>query len=181
MKFYDKNGNALTLEYGLSKYKDIQHVNLQENPEDIPTGLLSRTVDVLLQEDLINSIKPGDKANITGVLVPIVTLSTIKTGMFKIILKATSVEVLNKSMNLDLSAEELGQIKAIAQREDVRELLTRSLSPSIFGREQMKLSLILLLIGGKEVMLHENKGRIRGDINILFIGDPELRLWTELF
>lgn len=42
-------------------------------PENVPKGLLSRKVDILLQQELVDSAKPGDRVQIIGIVKPIVT------------------------------------------------------------------------------------------------------------
>ena len=63
----DKDGNTLTHEYGYCLYKDSQVVTIQEMPESAPPGQLPRSVQVILQNDLVDSIKPGDRVEVTGV------------------------------------------------------------------------------------------------------------------
>lgn len=49
------------MEDGLSKFIDTQLFILQELPETAPPGLLPRTIEVVLERDLVDSIKPGDR------------------------------------------------------------------------------------------------------------------------
>jgi DNA replication licensing factor MCM3 len=57
----DMHGNPLSFEYGLSHFKDVQYVLIQEPPERTPVGQLPRSIDVVLEEDLVDKVKPGDR------------------------------------------------------------------------------------------------------------------------
>jgi len=57
----DLNGNPLSFEYGLSNFRDIQILHVQEPPERTPVGQLPRSVEVVLQDDLVDKVKPGDR------------------------------------------------------------------------------------------------------------------------
>ena len=67
--------------------------------------------------------------------------------------------------------DDIKNVKAIAKRDDVFSLMSRSLAPSIYGHAFIKKALLLMLLGGVEKNL-ENGTHLRGDINILMVGDP---------
>ena len=66
---------------------------------------------------------------------------------------------------------DIKHIKSVAKRDDVFTVLSRSLAPSIYGHSYIKKALLLMLLGGCEKNL-ENGTHLRGDINILLVGDP---------
>lgn len=52
-----------------STFVDWQKAKVQENPDEVPAGSLPRTMDVILRNDLVENVRPGDKAIFTGCLV----------------------------------------------------------------------------------------------------------------
>lgn len=52
-----------------STFVDWQKAKVQENPDEVPAGSLPRTMEVILRNDQVESVRPGDKAVFTGMLV----------------------------------------------------------------------------------------------------------------
>ena len=168
---YNDNNQALTMEYGFSTYKDIQIVTLQEMPENIPTGLMSRSIEVIVQEEMVDLMKPGDRVQVTGIFRPVVSGSLFSSGTFRNCVMATSINLLTSVGDANLTNKEIKSIKAISKRSDLLALLVRSIAPSIFGHEEIKEGLLMQLLGGTEKVIDEAM-RLRGDLNILLVGDP---------
>jgi DNA replication licensing factor MCM3 len=167
----DEEGNVLQTEYGLCEYLDHQTISLQEMPERAPPGQLPRSVDVLLENDLVDSCKPGDRVLLSGVYRALPSKAN-SSGMFRTIVVGNHVRHLTKGASIGtFTSEDVKNCKALAKRKECLRLLSESLAPSIFGHSQEKVALLLMLLGGKEKNL-ENGTHLRGDINILMLGDP---------
>lgn len=70
-----------------------------------------------------------------------------------------------------LTDTDIRNINKLSKRRNIFNLLSQSLAPSIYGSDFIKQAILLLLLGGEEKNL-KNGAHIRGDINILMVGDP---------
>ncbi|CAH8526325.1 unnamed protein product [Heterobilharzia americana] len=170
----DDEGNLLETEYGLSVYSDHQTVTIQEMPETAPAGQLPRSVDALLDNDLVDAVQPGDRVQIVGYYRCLPGKKNgFTTASFRTVIIANNVQSLSKETGPNFSEKDISMMRLISKRNDVVNLLSRSIAPSIYGHEHIKQAILLLLLGGVERQL-SNGSRIRGDINLLLMGDPSV-------
>ncbi|XP_027019214.2 DNA replication licensing factor MCM3 [Tachysurus fulvidraco] len=171
----DEENNPLETEFGLSIYKDHQTITVQEMPEKAPAGQLPRSVDIILDNDLVDAAKPGDRVQIVGTYRCLPgKKGGFTSGTFRTIMIACQVKQMSKEVTPYFSADDVAKIKNFKSRTmNVFDQLARSLAPSIHGHEYIKKAILCMLLGGVEKVL-ENGSRLRGDINVLLIGDPSV-------
>jgi DNA replication licensing factor MCM3 len=133
---------------------------------------LPRSVEVVLEGDLVDKVKPGDRIQVNGIFKSISTMSTSSSGNVRTVLIGTNVQIINNDIQQnEFTGEDLRKIKELSKKKDVFEILSNSIAPGIYGHEDIKKALVLQLLGGNETNL-EDGTHLRGDINILMIGDP---------
>jgi len=172
----DDEGNLLETEFGLSKYKDHQTFTVQEMPEKAPAGQLPRSVDIIVDDDLVDLAKPGDRVQVVGTYRCLPAKNNgFTNATFKTVLIANNVQILNKEVDFLFTSEDVKKIKKFANQKggDVFDILANSIAPSIHGHEFIKKAVLCMLLGGVEKIL-PNGTRLRGDINVLLIGDPSV-------
>jgi DNA replication licensing factor MCM3 len=173
----DDDGNPLITEYGWCTYRDHQTISIQEMPERAPAGQLPRGVDVVLDDDLVDKVKPGDRVQLVGIYRTLGNRNTNhNSALFKTLILANNVVLLaSKSgggiATATITDTDIRNINKVAKKKNLFELLSRSLAPSIYGHDHIKKAILLMLLGGMEKNL-ENGTHLRGDINILMVGDP---------
>ena len=83
------------------------------------------------------------------------------------------MQLLSKELVPSFETEDIKNIRKMSRHKNIFELLARSLAPSIYGHDEEKKAILCLLLGGTEKLL-DNGTRLRGDINVLLIGDPSV-------
>jgi DNA replication licensing factor MCM3 len=167
----------LITEYGYSIYRDHQNISIQEMPERAPAGQLPRSVDVVLDDDLVDRVKPGDRIQLVGIYRSLGNRNAgAGSSTFRTLILANNLILLSSKAGGGIAqvvptAMDIRNINKIAKSKRVFELLSQSLAPSIYGHDYIKKAILLMLLGGQEKNL-ENGTHLRGDINILMVGDP---------
>lgn len=142
-------------------------------PESAPPGQLPRSVNVILQNDLVNTVKPGDRVEVNGVFRAAPNMFMGATaGTFRTQIVATGVtSLLAEKQKPSLSEQDIKNIRKLAKDDQVFDILGASIAPTIEGHAELKKGILLQLLGGAEKVL-DNGTHLRGDINIMMVGDP---------
>ncbi len=137
-------------------------------------GAEPRYLEVRLEDDLVDSARPGDRVSVTSIVraekQTVGERGRLRT--FNIYLDANFVDVVGKETEVvEITPEDEKKILEVAQDPWVQRKLVMSLAPSIYGYEDVKEGILYLLFGGTAKQLPDGVN-IRGDENVLLIGDP---------
>lgn len=158
---------------------DTQRLVVEEAPESLSGGEQPKRINIFVKEDLVEprmeeKTTPGSRIKAIGVLkeVPIPLHSGGLSTRFELAIEANNIIPLEETFEeLDIGEEDERQILELSEDPLVFENLARSITPSIWGYEEIKKSLVLQLFSGVQKVLADGQ-KSRGDIHILLIGDP---------
>lgn len=156
-----------------SKFVDWQSVRIQERPERLRGGRMPRSVDCIIRDDIVDRAQAGNRVSITGILKTQQesTQRGLKTT-FHMYIEANHVELREKEVEeIEISKEDEEEIKKMAVEPFICEKIVSSIAPAIFGHEDVKEAIALQLFSGVFRVLPDGT-RLRGDSNILLVGDP---------
>lgn len=157
-------------------YRNFQKITLQESPGTVPPGRLPRHRDIILLWDLIDSAKPGEEVDVTGIYKNSYDGSlNAKNGfpVFSTVIEANMIQRREAGHvgEFNLSEEEERQILDLSKQRDIIDRIITSMAPSIYGHRDIKTAIACSLFGGVSKNV-SGKHSIRGDINVLLLGDP---------
>ncbi|ODQ79841.1 hypothetical protein BABINDRAFT_161523 [Babjeviella inositovora NRRL Y-12698] len=158
-----------------SKFSAFQEVRIQEIADQVPVGHIPRQLGVHVNGDLVRTVNPGDIVDIAGVFLPAqyTGFKALKAGLLTdTYLEAQHVRQHKKQYeSLELGVEARAEVARLNAEGSIYERLARSIAPEIYGHEDVKKALLLLLVGGVTKEIGDGM-KIRGDINICLMGDP---------
>ncbi|KAJ4457490.1 putative DNA replication licensing factor MCM7 [Paratrimastix pyriformis] len=144
---------------------------------EVPVGHIPRQLPLHLRgDDLTGQLHPGDEVEVSGVFLPLpqTGFRAMRAGL----LADTYLDVHHIRR-----AKERFQKSAVTpeQRDRIQQLvslptasvyarLAHAIAPEIYGHEDVKKALLLLMVGGPTRTLSDII--IRGDLNICLMGDP---------
>lgn len=140
----------------------------------MPPGRVPRQKEVFVLHDLVDSARPGDEVEVTGVFVNrFEFFANLKHGfpVFQTMIEANNIRRYGDESVFDLTDEDKQAIMQLAKQPQISKKIINSIAPSIYGHQFVKKALALAMFGGEAKDIG-GKHRIRGDINVLLLGDP---------
>ena len=158
---------------------DTQRLVIEEAPESLLGGEQPKRINVFLKEDLVEpkmeeKTTPGSRVKIIGVLkeVPVPLSTGGLSTRFELAIEVNNIIALEETFEqLDISEEDEKQILELSHDPQIFKKFSDSITPSIWGYDEIKMSLVLQLFGGV-LKTHIDGQKSRGDIHILLVGDP---------
>jgi len=168
----------------LCEYVDEQLLKLQELPDHVPIGEMPRHVDLCVSQYLVDRASPGARLTAVGVYMATEHSTGDKMGGARMrgtdTIKYSYMQVLGASVSqggaVETTPEEEEEFDALAKDSDIRSKIYKSIAPAIRASEKdviddVKCAVACLLFGGSRKLLPDGT-RMRGDINVLLLGDP---------
>ncbi|CAN6371904.1 unnamed protein product [Urochloa humidicola] len=156
-------------------YRNYQKLTLQESPGIVPAGRLPRYKEVILLNDLIDCARPGEEIEVTGIYTNNFDLSLNTKNGFPVFATVVEANYVAKKQDLfsayKLTDEDKAEIEKLSKDPRIGERIVKSIAPSIYGHEDIKTAIAVAMFGGQEKNV-KGKHRLRGDINVLLLGDP---------
>lgn len=176
-----------------SKFMDNQTLKLQELPESVPTGEMPRSITLSCDRYLTDRVSPGVRINVIGVYsvsgaaVPGVGRSNQKTSASASSLAISARAPYLRTLGLEIREgagysgsrtavsfgfEEEEAMMRISRTPNLYDIISRSIAPEIFGHADIKKAIAAQLFGGALDKTLPDGMKLRGDINVLLLGDP---------
>lgn len=160
---------------------DQQTLKLQENPEAVPTGELPRHVLLAVDRNLVNKVVAGTRVTAVGIY-DIFGGNQGKSSNNNMGGASTRIPYIrvvgfmmhDDDMNVSsvsYTSEDEAKFLELARDPEIYNKIAAAISPSILGSIDIKKAIACLLFGGSRKQLPDGM-RLRGDINVLLLGDP---------
>lgn len=170
----------LVMQVKSSKFISYQEIKIQEPSDQVPIGHVPRTMSIVAKGANTRRCAPGDIVTVTGVYMPspFHGFAAMRTGTLTHDTYLEAFQITKDKQNYkdsfltDETLEKVENLKNLCDGDlQLYNRLALSICPEIFGMEEVKKALLLLMIGGitKEMV---DGMKIRGNINVLLMGDP---------
>ncbi|KIO19909.1 hypothetical protein M407DRAFT_82167 [Tulasnella calospora MUT 4182] len=161
--------------HGASRFTPFQEAKIQEMADQVPIGHIPRSMTIHLNGPVTRSMNPGDVVHLGGTYLPTpyTGFQAIRAGLLTdTYLEVHHIHQVKKQYNeMQITPEINRNLVALKQDPNLYARLAQSIAPEIYGHEDVKKALLLLLIGGVTKAMGDGM-KIRGDINVCLMGDP---------
>ncbi|KAF5384687.1 hypothetical protein D9757_006222 [Collybiopsis confluens] len=170
-----------------STFADQQTLKLQEAPDMVPVGELPRHILLSSDRHLAGKVVPGSRIIATGIYSTFQAKNASKQDSaathrsylrvihLELSSPATGSSAGSNPFGVQFSPEEEEEFGEMARSPGFYERFAKSVGPSIYGSlglsADIKKAIACLLFGGSKKVLPDGM-RLRGDINVLLLGDP---------
>ncbi|CAK9096571.1 DNA replication licensing factor mcm5 [Durusdinium trenchii] len=172
----------------LCEYAPDQSIRLQELPEHVPVGEMPRSIELCAQMYDVDRCTPGTRLTCIGIFCATERAAGDKLSRGRNqgtnTVKYSYIQVLGLQLAqgnqgqgaLEITKDEEEQFDHMAKDPEIREMIFKSIAPAICASEkdsinQVKRAIACQLFGGARKLLPSGN-RLRGDINVLLLGDP---------
>ncbi|KIK82554.1 hypothetical protein PAXRUDRAFT_832183 [Paxillus rubicundulus Ve08.2h10] len=172
-----KNGvqGSLHMQTRACRFSPFQEVKIQEMADQVPVGHIPRSMTVHLNGNLTRMMNPGDVVHLGGIFLPMpyTGYQAIRAGLLTdTYLEAQHIHQLKKQYSdMEMTPQIQAQIAEMQRDPALYNKLAHSIAPEIYGHQDVKKALLLLLVGGVTKTTGDGM-KIRGDLNICLMGDP---------
>lgn len=155
-----------------SKFVSFQEIKIQEPTHEVPVGHVPRSITVFALGHCVRQCAPGDIVTVTGVFLPSMVSGT-RVQRSRLVhdtyVEAFKITKEKKSYSETEVPDDF--FDKLRKNKNLYEDISKSIAPEIFGMDDIKKALLLLLVGGVDKEMEDGM-KIRGNINILLMGDP---------
>ncbi|KAI6153393.1 MCM-domain-containing protein [Pisolithus tinctorius] len=169
------------INHNKSAFVDQQTLKLQEAPDMVPVGELPRHMLLSADRYLTGKVVPGSRIIATGIYSTFNSSRNKSAGpaalrqpylrLVHIEMSSPSAGGASNPFGTQFSPEAEEEFAEMARSDNFYERFAKSVAPSIFGCLDIKKAITCLLFGGSKKVLPDGM-RLRGDINVLLLGDP---------
>ena len=157
-----------------SQYIDVQTLKIQEAPELIPVGEIPRSYLLYCDRTLVNQVTPGTRVTVVGIQCVDERETEKSINDRSSYIRVIQFQHENKKtgrQTFTFTEEDQRKFNLFAKTDKIYEKIAKSIAPGIFGSDDIKKAIACLLFGGCRKRLNGGV-MLRGDINILLLGDP---------
>ena len=161
------------------QFIDQQVLKLQEAPDQVPVGELPRHIMISADRYLANRVVPGTRCTVMGIFDIYQQKGSKKSSSAAVAIRNPYIRAVGIHADVDhtnkgnavFTEEEEQEFLEMSRRPDIYSVFAKCIAPSIYGNEDIKKAIACLLMGGSKKILPDGM-KLRGDINVLLLGDP---------